>query len=116
MPQPFTSFGESYEGVVAKIESTTIGPEDHGIFTAFVSCALEDGWHQGFGGYDLREGSAAATFIQKVLWAAEASSWEKLVGKTLVVYKKDRHSEIAGVGKLFPKSTDTPFMFSKLYG
>ena len=35
-----------------KIESTNLGPEDHGILTFWLSLAF-DGGGQGFGGYDI---------------------------------------------------------------
>lgn len=74
----------------AKITGTQLGPEDHGIFTCFVT--LEgSGWGCGFGGYAFDSWSEAEKarvgaafgieFIAAVLRIAESPSWEKLIGK-----------------------------------
>ena len=77
----------------ARITGTTLGVEDHGIF----SCMLHldyGGAMQGFGGFSLdepikdangkflrRQGSAlGAEFLMRVLAVTGASSWEKLPG------------------------------------
>lgn len=61
----------------AKINSTHLGLEDHGIFTAFVYLR-GDGWGQGFGGYDLRRGKLAFLFLDGVNQAVGVSRWEDL--------------------------------------
>ena len=73
----------------AKIESTFLGVEDHGIFTASVGLS-GDGWVCGFGGFALDRWSekdkkriasaAAGLFIARVIEVLEAGSWEKLKG------------------------------------
>jgi hypothetical protein len=75
----------------AKIKSTYLGIEDHGIFTAYLDLDY-GGSGQGFGGMSLdgppgdggegnRIGSAyGAEFIMRVLRTLEVGSWEKLPG------------------------------------
>lgn len=72
----------------AKIKSTYLGIEDHGIFTAFLHLDF-GGYTQSFGGYTLdkyvkdgrRSGHAFGTeFIMQILRVLEIESWEKLPG------------------------------------
>jgi len=65
----------------AKITSTFLGREDHGILTGMVTLA-GDGWGVGFGGRCLG-GDYTTEWIKGVLDTLEVSSWEKLPG-TLV--------------------------------
>jgi hypothetical protein len=62
----------------AKIESTFLGCEDHGIPTAYVGLAY-DGGGQSFGGYRI-DGTAMSLFVLGVLNAVGAPSWEALPG------------------------------------
>lgn len=66
----------------ARIESTMLGYEDHGILTAFVTVG-GDGWGCGFGGYGLdqwsegrRSGSARPT--------AASSSWKSFASSVWI--------------------------------
>lgn len=71
------------------IVDTSLGNEDHGIFTAFLTIE-GDGWGCGFGGYafdtyDKQAGDRVGhaygmQFIMEVLKTLEISSWEKLKG------------------------------------
>lgn len=73
----------------AKIESTMLGYEDHGILTCFVHLDY-GGSGQGFGGYgldqydkatDKRKGSAyGIAFIKGILDTLEVEKWEDLKG------------------------------------
>lgn len=69
----------------AVIQSTQLGPEDHGIFTAYLMLQ-GDGWGIGFGGYglDIYDEHVAPAygsyFIMEVLWVLEVRCWEKLPG------------------------------------
>jgi hypothetical protein len=75
----------------AKIVSTTLGWEDHGIFTAFVNLEY-DGGAQGFGGYGLdayvgergkgsRVGTAGGLqFVMEVCRVVGVERWEQLPG------------------------------------
>jgi len=73
-----------------KITGTTLGVEDHGIFSCYLM--LEgDGWSCGFGGYALDEWNAEKNrrvgtaygmeFIGAILRVLEVESWEKLKGQ-----------------------------------
>lgn len=77
------------EIVNAKIKSTMLGKEDHGIFTCYLF--LEgDGWGCGFGGYGMDEWNEKAKrrlptaygmdFIASIMATLEIESWEKLPG------------------------------------
>jgi hypothetical protein len=80
------------DGIVnARIAATTLGREDHGIFTASISLDYGSS-SQSFGGYAL-DGKPARTpgshrpgtrygleFIIRLLRALEVESWEKLKG------------------------------------
>jgi hypothetical protein len=62
----------------AKITSTMLGFEDHGILTCMLH--LDYGsLHQGFGGYSLKY--YGIEFIEKVLRAVGVETWEELRGK-----------------------------------
>jgi hypothetical protein len=69
----------------ARIRSTMLGREDHGIPTAFVHLEWE-GAGQGFGGYDLRHHTG---FVQNVLDTVGVSAWEKLPGTVVRVDSDD---------------------------
>lgn len=73
----------------AKITSTMLGPEGHGIFTAYVTVE-GDGWGVSFGGFAFdawsesdkqRVGvSYGMEFLRRLLAAVGVESWEKLPG------------------------------------
>ncbi len=63
----------------ARIESTMLGFEDHGMITAFVQLKW-DGGSQAFGGYNLKHPAYGAAYIEGVLRAVGVDSWEKLKG------------------------------------
>ena len=87
----------------AKIKSTSLGIEDHGIFTAFLHIE-GDGWGCGFGGFSLdsyskKEGKRIGhafgiDFIQEILKTLDVPAWEKLPGTFLRV-------ETEGLGGVF---------------
>lgn len=68
----------------AKIESTHLGFEDHGIMTFYLHLKY-DGTGQGFGGYGLDDGPKGTAFgmvaVRKVLETVGVSKWEDLPGK-----------------------------------
>lgn len=91
----------------AKIVATSLGNEDHGIFT--VSLTLEYGCGcQCFGGYAMdsydkvkkrRTGTAyGMEFIMRVLEVAGVSSWEKIKGVHIRV-EADR-TKVYGIGHI----------------
>ena len=67
----------------ARIKSTSLGYEDHGILTAFLHLDY-GGICQGFGGYCLA-GESTSVFIEGVLKAVKVSTWEDLPGKYIRV-------------------------------
>ena len=102
----------------ASIESTTLGFEDHGIFTFYLHLSYtgtRTGSHQSFGGYSLTnpiykkaEGRKRGEFIRnkgcafgadillKILETLKVEAWEKLPGTPLRVrMDKGKISEIA---------------------
>lgn len=74
---------------LARIESTTLGPEDHGIFTAMVHLDY-GGAAQGAGGYDLRHSDAAMKFVAGVLRVCNVDRWEKVPGCTVYALIEDQ--------------------------
>lgn len=75
----------------AKIESTMLGMEDHGILTCFLTVVYDKSCHQGFGGYtldrfdkamDRRIGTAyGMEFISRIMQTIGVEKWEDLKGK-----------------------------------
>ena len=68
----------------AKITSTMLGREDHGIPTCLLWLVYSDGSCQSFGGYDLRHPNHQL-FIFKVLTIVGVSFVEDVVGKVIRV-------------------------------
>ncbi len=66
------------EKVLGKIVSTSLGYEDHGIFTFILMFDLEH-CHQAFGGYSLG-GEYTDHVIQGILDATGKDKWEDLEG------------------------------------
>lgn len=79
----------------AKIISTFLGREDHGIPTCVLT--LDYGASgQGFGTYDLRH--YGVEMITKIIEAVGASSWEALVGKHCRA--KSNHTKVHAIGHI----------------
>lgn len=74
-----------YETTIAKIESTHLGYEDHGIFSLTVRFSY-GGSGQGFGAICL--GDVAHEIIPAVLKAAGVDCWERLVGRTVYAIRE----------------------------
>jgi hypothetical protein len=68
----------------AKITSTFLGREDHGIMTFFLYLEY-DRAGQGFGGYSLRNTRFAMKAIDEVLKVVGVNSWEELPNKYIRV-------------------------------
>lgn len=93
----------------AIIESTTLGFEDHGILTCFLSLKLHVG-SQGFGGYGLDQWvkeedrrkdvtGAGMEFVRQILVTVGVTNWEDLKGKHIRIIKDGGwNSEIRGIG------------------
>lgn len=83
------------EIINARIVSTFLGLEDHGIPTCSVGMDYGSAG-QSFGGYDLRHyGSGMLTGI---LEAVGAPSWEELVGMNCRVYAS--HDKVHAIGHI----------------
>jgi len=107
------------EIVNARIERTQLGPESHGIFSAYLmlrfgSCG------QSFGGYSLdahvespsfggerlkapydRIGTAyGMTFIARTMWAVGVASWEELTGKYCRIETEGNGGLIRAIGHI----------------
>lgn len=80
----------------AKIESTMLGFEDHGIMTAFLH-TMSGSCGQGFGGYSLN-GKWGMEFIKAILKTLEVDSWEQLEGKHCRVDVE--YNQINGIGHI----------------
>jgi len=91
------------------IKSTSLGVEDHGIFT----CNLElsgDGWGCGFGGYALDEWNPEAKrrigtaygmeFIGAILRTLEVETWEQLRGQHIRAETERVGGRIIKIGHL----------------
>lgn len=86
--------GETYEGTLARITKTILGPEDHGIFTAQVylewgGSGTAIGGHY-FGVVDAGEGKwfpnqYGLNWIAGVMYAAGVRCWEDLRGREIVM-------------------------------
>lgn len=93
----------------ARIEGTQLGVEDHGIFTAYLTC-VSDGGGQVFGGYGLdtydqdlkrRVGSSwGLEHIARIIDVLRAGTWEKLCGQYLRVARRERSNQIIAIGHI----------------
>lgn len=113
---------------IAKIESTRLGLEDHGIFTAYIALDYGDGGHQSAGGFSLddfdpekkhRVGTAfGMEWIRRAMKACGVESWEQLEGRTVYALLDPRKptgfgSKIIGLAPL-PTEPGEPFLFADL--
>lgn len=77
------------ETLNARIESTSLGYEGHGILSSFLYLAYDGGTSsQGFGGHNL-SGVYAEKWIKGVLKVLEADGWEDIKGKYIRVKIED---------------------------
>ena len=74
----------------ARIESTMLGYEDHGVFTCMLHFDYGEHGGQGFGGYALSgknpkdsyyKNQYCAMFIEGILKTVGVEKWEDLIGK-----------------------------------
>lgn len=93
----------------ARIKSTTLGLEDHGIMTFVVE--LDFGWEcQGFGGYALDTCDStkkkrvpthySVPSIRSMLEVAGVTRWEDMVGKYVRVDRGENDRKIYAVGHI----------------
>lgn len=97
---------------IARIESTFLGTEDHGIFTASVQLDY-GGAGQGAGMLDLRAHNAAFRFVAGVCRVVGVDSWEKVAGHQVFALI-DEGGMVRGLEAL-PFEADAAFLFADTY-
>jgi hypothetical protein len=111
---------------LAQIESTFLGVEDHGIFTAMLYVKYEGSSGQGVGGYTLddkpvngeRPGTAQGMqFVINTIRVVGAGSWEKIPGKMIYVLTDvDQWSALPiGIRSLGFAGEQREFLFASLW-
>lgn len=108
---------------LARIESTMLGYEDHGILTAFVHLDY-GGAGQGAGGYSLdsysdTEGRRVAhagcgAFIAGVLQAVGVRQWEDLKGKHVYALTEGEYGVVRGLRPLPFVRDGREFLFASI--
>lgn len=110
---------------IARIRSTMLGYEDHGILTAWLDLDF-GGSGQGAGGYGLDEydkeldrrvaHAACGAFIAGVLSACGVQSWEKVAGRTVFALKDGNgwNGKVVGLAPL-PTEKGEPFIFEDAF-
>lgn len=84
--------------VNAKIESMSLGYEDHGIMTIMLTLDF-GGSMQGFGGYGLDGAEDLQRWIKELLRVVGVERWEDLKGKYVRVEKEeDWNGRITQIG------------------
>lgn len=92
--------GVTYVGELARIESTFLGYEDHGIFTATLNLAVRSGG-QSTPGYAITGAREPLKFVLELMKACGVSQWEHLPGcRIMALYADDRLGMIAGVANI----------------
>ena len=111
---------------IAKIESTFLGIEDHGILTAWltfdygnssVQSAGMYAYDQHIEGKKRRQGHPSlAVFVRGVLEICGVDQWEKLKGRTIfALFEKDEwNSKVIGI-KSLPTEGSKQFLFSEQF-
>lgn len=101
----------------ARIRSTTLGYEDHGIFTCMLYLDREIG-EQGFGGYGLTMVGTdyGLKFIQEILNTVGVDNWEDLRGKYIrIAVGEQWNDSIKGIGNVIKDKWFYPEEFSVPY-
>jgi len=98
---------------IARVASTQLGPEDHGIFTADIRLDF-GGSMQGCGGYDLRHGESCFRFINGVLRVCRVQSWEQVKGTTVYALIDENHM-VCGLRSLPFGGDQQEFLFRSIY-
>ncbi len=115
---------------IAKVESTKLGYEDHGILTVWLIVKYGKGSGQGVGGYCLdqpmrdangehlgRFGSAyGCEFIARTIKACGVDNWEQIVGRTIYVVRDSDNEwagKVVGIAPL-PTEPGTEFIFADI--
>jgi hypothetical protein len=100
-----------YTREIAKVESTSLGFEDHGILTGYLHVNY-GGAAQGLGGYNLA--STAGAWLQGVLRACGVGTWEQVKGRTIYVLKDPETRRIEGIEPL-PTEKGKRFIFADMF-
>jgi hypothetical protein len=87
---------ETYNALIKSVE---VYREDHGIPTCTVHLEYDDGFSQGFGGYDLRH-LPYQTFLFDMMDAVGATSLNKMVGMNCRIRKNDSMGYITSIGHI----------------
>lgn len=100
---------------IAKITSTMLGYEDHGILTAHLNLDYGDG-AQGAGNYNLSpsNGSACARWVIGVMDVCGVDRWEKVVGRTVFAVLDGERGLVVALEPL-PTETGKPFVFADAF-
>ena len=106
----------------AKITSTMLGREDHGIMTCMIHLDY-GGMSQGFGGYsfdiydrdseDRVFGGFGMEFISEMLRVTEVDTWEKLPGTYIRV--SQTHNKVEKIGHILKDEWLDPVLLSNKY-
>jgi hypothetical protein len=106
---------------IAKIESTFLGYEDHGILTAYIQFHMGSSGQSAGGmmfswrpaGGPEKFADAGMAFVSGVLRACGVIQWEKLVGRTVFVLREKPYDKIIGLRPL-PTEKGKEFLFSEM--
>lgn len=96
---------------IAKVESTMLGFEDHGMLTGYLHVNY-GGLAQGVGGYQLLD--VAGRWLIGVLRACGVTSWEQVKGRTIYVLKDPDTRRVEGIEPL-PTEPGTRFIFADMF-
>ena len=109
---------------IAKIDSTMLGIEDHGILTAWLQCSY-GGSGQGLGGYALDgpydeeakirlPNAECGRWVTGVLKACGVTRWENVAGRTVIVMLDGEGWNARPVGiRPLPTENGEPFWFTQ---
>lgn len=117
--------GVTYAGTQVVIKQTHLGPEDHGIFTAYLHVEWS-GSGTGIGGLAFGvanpdrgtwiKSSFGINWVAGVLYAVGASAWENLVGLSVIMLHPEGRDSGAGMDcvGLAHTSEDRIFLFDSI--
>jgi hypothetical protein len=115
----------TYIEEIAKIERTTLGYEDHGIFTCMLHLNFGGGG-QGAGGYSLdgsveRDGERVRCgtafgmeWVIRAMRAAGVREWSEVTGRTVLVLREPEDRRLIAGIKPLPTERGEPFIFADL--
>jgi hypothetical protein len=103
--------GVDYDAQISRVESTHLGEEDHGIWTAqLMFAALDGGWHQGneargLDSYDEERDERIGTafgmdHVMAITRALGCRSWEAIKDTRCLVLREQAYGSIKGIADL----------------